>query len=187
MTVLGAIDALGLDAEPVAVGGPPDSLSAVKTGEVDLGWVTAEFLFDPEKAKGVNRVFHGASIPPFDKLTVRGNLAKSSWLQNNEDAAKSYLKARKKTIDWAYDNLEEAATIMGEETDVKNAATIIQDAVDAGAYARKHLRMDDITNLDTAMDLGVKYNYLDSKLSKDELNEMVDTSYLPGADGDTYA
>lgn len=179
MTTLGAIDALDMDAEPVAVGGPPDSIAAVKTGEVDLGWVTTEFLFDPEKAQGVNRVFHGADIPPFDNLTVRGNLAQDSWLQNNGDAAKSYLTARKKTLDWIYNNLEEAATILGDEMDVHNAPQIIQDSIDAGAYAREHLRMDKITNLSTAMDLGVKYDYLDSKLSQDELDEMVDTSYLP--------
>ncbi|MFB6096024.1 MAG: ABC transporter substrate-binding protein [Haloferacaceae archaeon] len=179
MTALGAIDALNMDAEAVAVGGPPDSIAAVKTGEVDLSWVTAEFLFDPKKAQGVNNVFHGADIPPFDSMTVRGNLAQASWLENNGDDARSYLKARKRTLDWIYNNVEEAANILGDEMDVANAPKIIQDSLNAGAYAREHLRMDDITNLPTAMDLGVKYDYLDSKLSQDELDKMVDTSYLP--------
>lgn len=187
MVALGAIDALDMDAEAVAVGGPPDSITAVKTGEVDLGWVTAEFLFDPEKAKGVHEVFLGKEIKPFDSLTVRGNLAQQSWLADNGDVARSYLAARKKTMDWAYDNLDQAASIMGEKFDVANAQTIVEEMIDAGAYARDDLRMDSIKHMDTANRLAVENGFLDSKLSQSEVNEMIDTSYLPGADGDSFS
>lgn len=180
MVAAGAIEALNLqDSEAVAVGGPPDSIAAVKTNEVDLSWITPEWLFDPSRATGVQIGFHGRNISPFDNLTIRANLAESSWLEENGDAARSYFRARARTMDWAYENTTEAANIMGERFDIDTAQTIVEEMLKLDAYAEADLQMNNISNMDTVNELAVQNDFLDSKLTQEEMDEMIDTSYLP--------
>lgn len=188
MVALGAINHGNLDnAKAVAVGGPPDSLTALKTDEIDVGWLTAEFVFDPAIRKDVQMVFKGMNIPPFGATTIRANVATDKWLSNNSKAAKSYFRARQKTIDWAYSNKEKAAEIMASKFDKKNGKEIFTKALEAGAYGKEHLQMNAFKGLDTANQLAVKHGFLDNKLPQKELNKLIDTSYLPGTDGDTFA
>lgn len=188
MVALGAIEHLNLqDSEAVAIGGMGDSLAAVRTDEVDVGHMIPEIMFDEERSEGLQIVFHGKNIPPFGDLTIRANLAEASWLENNGDAVESYLRARQQTMEWAYDNISEAAQILGEQFDVSNAQKIVEAFNEFGAYAREDLRMDRIANIGTVNDLAVQHGFLDNKLSQSEVNEMIDTTYLPSTDGDTFS
>ena len=184
MVALSAVDGVE-GAEAVSVGGPPDANAALEGGEVDLAWSVPPFFLDGVQAGDYKIVFRGADVPPFDALSIRVNFVGNNVLDTDPDKVASYFRAHKRALDWAYDNLDDAVRIWGETID-NDDYDLLETAVRDG-YPRRVLRLGDFKGLDAANQIAVDFDFIDSKLSTDEMNELIDTSPLPGTDGDTYA
>lgn len=165
-------------AEAISVGGPPDANAAVEGGEVDLGWSVPPFFLEGVENGDYATVFRGDEVSPFDALSIRVNFVAGSFLENNTETAQAFFAAHQHSLNWAYENLDQTIRIWGEETDNDNT-DLLRQAVENG-YPREALRLPDIKGLDAANQVAVDFDFLDDPLSEDELNELVDTSPLPG-------
>lgn len=178
MVTLGAIDHANLDAaEAVSVGGPPDANSALESDSIDLAWTVPPFFFDAIQSGDYQEVFTGDQVPPFDDMTLRIHTALDEWLSDNGDVAQSYFRAYQKGLEWAYENKREAAEIWGEVIEYEKYDILVQ-ALEEN-YVPEGLQLDRVRNLDASNELAVEHDFIDSPLSEEEREELIDPSYLP--------
>lgn len=179
MVALTAADRYG--GEAISVGGPPDANAAVEGEEVDLGWSAGHFFFEGVQQGDYNLVFRGNDIEPFGNLSIRVNFVDGDILEENPDQAEAYFQAHERAIEWAYDNMEEAVEIWGETIDDDNY-DLLQSAVEE-AYPQEAVQLTDFQGLDEAQQVAVDFDFIDEPLSDDELDDLIDTSPIPGGNG----
>jgi len=168
------------DAEVIQTGGPADANAALQSGEVDFAWTAPPFFlssFEEYGGSDYQLGWRGADVDPFSSLSVRVDFSTNSWLSENPETAKALYRAHKKAADWAYSNLDEAVEIWGNIVDVDDTE-FLRNVVET-TYPRECLELSAIKGRDAINDFAVEYDFLDSKLSQDELNSLYDTSYLP--------
>lgn len=164
------------DAEAVSVGGPPDALAAVETGEIDVGWAIPFFSAPRIRSGEIHEVFTGDQIPPFDDMTIRVNFSTQEWLDDNPETARSFFRAWQRSGEYAYDNLDEATRLWAEMLDQDREP--LREAVE-NYYPREVLELDRMRNVEEAMEIAVEYEFIDEVLSDDELDELMALDYLP--------
>lgn len=174
LTAANAVDG----AEAISVGGPPDANAAVEGGEVDLGWSVPPFFLEGVANGDYEIVFRGNDIDPFGALSIRVNFVAGSLLENNPEKARSYFRAHEKALNWAYDNLDSALGIWGDTIDNDNT-DLLRSAVEDG-YPREALQLDAFKGLDAANQVAVDFDFIDNKLSEDELDEVINTDPIGG-------
>lgn len=175
-----AVDHAGLDnSELVSVGGPPDAYSAFQTGEVDLGWAVPPFFYENINNDELKVAFRGNEIPPFDEMTVRGAVAGKQWLNDNPDLAEGFLQGMQTTFNWVYDNLDEATQMFASEYDIIDADLMKQGVKDG--YPRENFILGEIASRDSINQVAYDQEFVDKKLTDDEMDELIDTSYAPPA------
>lgn len=176
MVAEGAIEYAGLDnAEAVSAGGPADNYSAVLTGEIDIGWSTPVEVLPGIEDGEVQQVFRGDEVQPFDNLSIRTEIANLDWLESDPDTAEAFFRAQQKCLEWEWENLDEAAALWAEvlEHDNPEALAEIIEVSYPGSDP------GEISGIDESMDLAIEHDFIDSPLSEDELDELIDLSYLP--------
>lgn len=167
--------------EAVSVGGPPDANAAVEGGEVDLAWSAGHFFFEGVQAGDYNLVFRGNDVDPFGDLSIRVNFVDGSLLEDNPETAESYFAAQERAIEWAYDNFEETIELWGDEIDNDNH-DLLGSAVEE-AYPEEAMALADFQGIEEANQVAVDFDFIDDPLSEDELDELIDTSPIPGGNG----
>lgn len=164
------------EAEAVSVGGFADALTAVESGEIDVGWAIPFFSTPRIRDGTIQEVFTGDQIPPFDDMSIRVNFATGEWLENNPDTARAFFRAWQQSTDYAYDNLDESATMWAEMLDQDQEP--LKQAIEQ-YYPKEYIELDRLRNVDTAMDLAVEFEFIEEVLSEDELDELLYLDYLP--------
>src|SRR5690242_12092462 len=91
-----------LKAIPTAVGSPSASLTAVMSGQIDVGWAAPPFGLDQLDAKQIRIVATGNDAAVFKGQTVRLNIANTQSLATKKDAIDRYMKAYRETVDYLY-------------------------------------------------------------------------------------
>lgn len=167
--------------EAVSVGGPPDANAAVEGGEVDLAWSAGHFFFEGVQEGDYDLVFRGNDVDPFGDLSIRVNFVDGSLLEDNPETAESYFAAQERAIEWAYDNFEETIELWGEEIDNDNY-DLLGSAVEE-AYPEEALALANFQGIEEANQVAVDFDFIDDPLSEDELDELIDTSPIPGGNG----
>src|SRR3954447_10335477 len=91
-----------LKAKPTAMGGPPANLTAVMSGQVDVGWAAPPFGLDQLDKGDIRRIATGNDAAAFRGQTVRLNVANASFLAAKKDVVDRYMKAYRETVDYMY-------------------------------------------------------------------------------------
>jgi NitT/TauT family transport system substrate-binding protein len=91
-----------LKAKPTAMGGPSQNLTAVMSGQVDVGWAAPPFGLDQLDKKEIRIIASGNDASVFKGQTVRLNIANATWLKDNQDVVTRYMKAYRETVDCMY-------------------------------------------------------------------------------------
>lgn len=167
--------------EAISVGGPPDANAAVEGGQVDLGWSAGHFFFDRVLAGDYTEVFRGNDVEPFGDLSIRVHFVDGDILEDDPEQAEAYFHAQERAINWAYDNIEEAAEIWGEEIDQEDTEFLQEAALEA--YPQEAMDMSAFRGLDETNQVAVDFDFIDDPLSEDELDDLIDTSPIPGGNG----
>src|ERR1043166_8025858 len=79
-----------LKAKPTAMGGPPANLTAVMSGQVDVGWAAPPFGLDQLDANQIRIIATGNDAAAFKGQTVRLNIANAGYLQANKAVIDRY-------------------------------------------------------------------------------------------------
>ena len=168
-TVLGFIRELGLQARPIATGGPAATLTLLMSGQVDIGWTSPPLGFDMLD-DGKIRIFAKANdVPSLRGETIRVNVANADNLKARRDVFVRFMQAFRETVDWMYSD-PKALDMYADyrKTSLRNA-TRMRDEF----FSRAAVDPDSVKGLDALMVDAVTYKYMDKPLTPAEVAEFV--------------
>jgi NitT/TauT family transport system substrate-binding protein len=158
-----------LKAKPTAMGGPAANLTAVMSGQIDIGWAAPPFGLDQLDQKQIRIIASGNDAEVFKGQTVRLNIANANYLNAHKDVVDRYMKAYRETINYMY-------------TD-PNALKIYADWLNIGEakgkrtrdefFPRAAVEPDKITGLETIVKDAVDLKFTATELTKAQLDDLI--------------
>jgi NitT/TauT family transport system substrate-binding protein len=155
-------------AKATPTGGPPSTLTAVMSGQVDVGWAAPPFGLDQLDRNEIRQIATGNDTS-FKGQTVRLNITNTQTLQSRKDAIDRYVKAYRETIDWMYSD-PAALKTYAEFAGISEAKALrIRD----GFFPKSSVSPDEITGLDLVVPDAVSLKFTAAALTKDQLAELI--------------
>ena len=157
-----------LKAKPTAMGGPAANLTAVMSGQVDVGWAAPPFGLDQLDKGDIRRIATGNDATVFKGQTVRLNIANASFLAAKKDVVNRYMKAYRETV-----------ALMYQDEGLKAYADWLQITVEKAKRTRDEyfappaIEPDTITGLDTIVKDAVELKFTAQQLTKEQLAELI--------------
>ena len=158
-----------LKAKPTAIGGPAANLTAVMSGQIDVGWAAPPFGLDQLDKGDIRRIATGNDAAVFKGQTVRVNVANANYLKNNADAVKRYMNAYRET----------AAFMYNDPAALKIYADWLGISVEKAKRTRDEffpppaIEPDKIVGLDTIVKDAVELKFTSTELTKEQLAELI--------------
>lgn len=90
------------NAKTVAVGGVPNSLTQLMSGQIDVGWSAVPLNLQAVNEGKLRIVGRGGDAQVFQNETVRVNFTTASVAENKKDALERFNRVYVKAINWAY-------------------------------------------------------------------------------------
>jgi NitT/TauT family transport system substrate-binding protein len=159
----------GLKAKPTAMGGPAANLTAVMSGQVDVGWAAPPFGLDQLDKGEIRRIATGNDAEAFKGQTVRLNIANAGFFDKHKDVVNRYMKAYRETVDYMYKDpaaLKVYADWLG--ITVEKAKRTRDDY-----FAPPAIEPDKIVGLDTIVKDAVELKFTAQPLTKEQLAELI--------------
>ncbi len=139
-----------LKAKPTAMGGPPANLTAVMSGQIDVGWATPPFGFDQLDQ---NR---SASLRPATMPTP------ANYLKAHKDVVDRYMKAYREAVNYMYTD-PNALKVYAHWLKISEAkAKRTRDDF----FPRASVEPDRIVGLDTIVKDAVALNFTATEMTK---------------------
>ena len=155
-------------AKLVATGSPAPTLTAVMSGQVDVGWAAPPFGLD-QLDRGEIRQIATGNDTIFKGQTVRLVITNPQTLQNRKDAIVRYMRAYRETIDWMYAD-PAALKAYAEFNSITEAKSKrIRDSY----FPKSVLSPDAIVGLDLIMPEAINLKFISAPLTKEQLAELI--------------
>ena len=155
-------------AKPTQTGGPAPTLTAVMSGQVDVGWAAPPFGLDQLDRKEIRQIATGNDTI-FKEQTVRLVITHQQTLQNRKDAIVRYMRAYRETIDWMYSDPAALKTYAEFAGITEAKAKRIRDDY----FPKSVLSPDKIVGVDLIMPEAVDLKFIPAPLTKEELAELI--------------
>jgi NitT/TauT family transport system substrate-binding protein len=169
--VLAFVDELGLKAKPTPTGTPPATLTAVMSGQIDIGWAAPPIGLQEIKDGRIRIIARGSDAPSLRDQTVRATIINAGLLQRRPDVALRFVKAYRQSVDWMYSDpsaLEIYAKKLGRPLDM------IKEMVST-FYPKEALQSDRMSDMPGILRDAVKLKFLRQPLTEAQLAELVRT------------
>ena len=167
--VLAFMKQYDLKAKPTAMGGPAANITAVMSGQIDVGWAAPPFGLDQIDAKQIRVIATGNDAAVFKGQTVRLNIVNANYLKAHEDIVNRYMKAYRETVDFMYKN-PEGLKIYSEWLKISEAkAKRTRD----GFFPPPAIEPDNIVGLDTIVKDAVVLKFTAKELTKEQLADLI--------------
>jgi NitT/TauT family transport system substrate-binding protein len=158
-----------LKAKPTAMGGPPANLTAVMSGQIDVGWAAPPFGLDQLDQGQIRVIASGNDAAVFKGQTVRLVIANTSAMQSKKPLIERYMKAYRETIDFMYSD-PNGLKFYAEFAGISDAkAKRSRDDF----FPKETLNPDRVVGLDTIVKDAVELKYTASELTKEQLGELL--------------
>src|SRR5262245_50184542 len=167
--VLAFISDLGLKAKPTATGSPPGTLTAVMSGQVDIGWAAPPFGLQEEKDGKIRIIARGSDAASLHGQTVRVLIVNADTLKNRKDAVLRFARAYREAVDWMYTSAD-APRSYAEKTKIPEA--LVKESI-AKYHTREAMQTDAIKDIDGIMRDAVKLKFLEKPLTQAQLAEFI--------------
>jgi NitT/TauT family transport system substrate-binding protein len=158
-----------LKAKPTAMGGPSQNITAVMSGQIDVGWAAPPFGLDQLDKKEIRIIATGNDAAAFKGQTVRLDIANAGWLKDNKEVAARYMKAYRETIDCMYKDPK----CLNIYSDWLNISEAKAQRTRDDFFPGDAINPDRITGLDTIVKDAVDLKFTPQPLSKDQLAELI--------------
>ena len=166
--VLAFISEFKLTAKPVATGSPPSTLTAVMTGQVDVGWAAPPFGLKEMDEGKINLVAKATDAKIVAGQTIRVIAVNTETLAKKRDVLIRYMRAYRETIAFMYAS-DEALKDYAEFAKIDEAmAKRVRDQF----FPRSIIEPDEIKGLDTLIPEAVNLKFIDKPLSKEQIAEL---------------
>jgi NitT/TauT family transport system substrate-binding protein len=158
-----------LKAIPTAMGSPSANLTAVMSGQVDVGWAAPPFGLDQLDRKQIRIIATGNDAAAFKGQTVRLLIANAQSLQEHKDAIGRYMRAYRETVDYMYAD-PNALKLYADWLKISEA---IAKRTRDGFFPKASVEPDTIVGLDTIVADAVALKFTAAPLSKAQLDELI--------------
>ena len=158
-----------LKAKLTAMGGPAANITAVMSGQIDVGWAAPPFGLDQLDAKQIRIIATGNDASVFKGQTVRLNIANADYLKTHKDVVARYMKAYRETVNYMYTD-PAALKVYSDWLKITEAkARRTRDDF----FPRASVEPDKITGLDTIVKDAVALKFTASELTKAQLDDLI--------------
>jgi NitT/TauT family transport system substrate-binding protein len=158
-----------LKAKLTAMGGPAANLTAVMSGQIDVGWAAPPFGLDQLDKGDIRRIATGNDAAAFKGQTVRLNIANAAYLAAHKDVVARYMTAYRETVDYMYKDAG-ALKLYAEWLKISEAnAKRTRDEF----FPPPAIEPDTIVGLDTIVNDAVELKFTAAPLTKEQLAELI--------------
>jgi NitT/TauT family transport system substrate-binding protein len=169
--VVAFVSELGAKAKPTATGGPPGTLTAVMSGQVDIGWAAPPFGIKEINEGKIRIVARGSDVPSLKGQTVRVLLVNAESWKTKHAAILRFMEAYREAVDWMY---ADPKAVEMYSAKVKLPVDLLKESM-AKFQPKEALQSDTFADLDGAVHDAVKLKFLDKPLTKEQLSDLIVT------------
>jgi len=164
------IDEFKLTARPMSTGNPAATLTAVMTGQVDVGWASPPFGLKEIDAGQIRVIARATDSALVRGQTVRVLVTNTDTLTRRKDVVARFLEAYRETIDYMYSDNPQVIKDYAEFTGVPEAtARRVRDEF----FAKSVVNPDDISGLDALVKEAVNLKFIERPLTAQQLAELI--------------
>ena len=163
-------------AEPVSLGGIPESYTGVRTGQADAGWSVPPFNLDRVEKGELRIAARGDEITALKEITSRVHFVNSDYALKNPAAVRGFFRAHQRAVEYMMDHKEETAKIWIRKADLKIPESAVLKTWDF--YNKPAMAAKPIRGLQQTIDDAIRFNFLKQPLTQAEINSLIDLSYL---------
>jgi NitT/TauT family transport system substrate-binding protein len=167
--VLAFMNELHAKGKPTATGGPSTTLTAVMSGQIDVGWSAPPFGLEQIKSGQIRIVARGSDVPSLRGQTIRVLVVNANALKEKHDAIVRFMKAYRESVDWMYSN-PKAYEMYAKK--IKKPVDLVKESAEK-FHPKKALQTDHMADLDGAMKDAVRLKFLKEPLTKEQVKELV--------------
>jgi ABC-type nitrate/sulfonate/bicarbonate transport system substrate-binding protein len=167
--VMAFIKQYGLKAKPTATGGPAANLTAVMSGQIDVGWAAPPFGLDQLDQKQIRIIASGNDAEVFKGQTVRLNIANANYLKAHKDVVDRYMKAYRETVTFMYSDPKSLKIYADWLTISEAKAKRTRDEF----FPPPAIEPDEIVGLDVIVKDAVTLKFIATELTKAQLDDLI--------------
>jgi len=158
-----------LKAKPTATGGPPQTLTAVMSGQIDVGWAAPPFGFDQLDRREIRITATGNDAAAFRGQTVRLLVTNVQSLQSRKAVLERYMQAYREMVDALYADPAALRTFAEWLNITEAKARQTRDEF----FPKGALDPDRITGLDIIVKDAVELKYTQTQLTPAQLADLI--------------
>jgi ABC-type nitrate/sulfonate/bicarbonate transport system substrate-binding protein len=167
--VLGFLKTYNLKSQPTKTGSPPGTLTAVMSGQVDVGWAAPPFgLKEIEEGK-IRIVGRGSEVPSSRNQMVRSICVNADKLAKDKALFERFMVAYDEALDYMYTDPE----ALKHYKDFSRIDEGMAKKAMAEFYPRSALDPYRIEGLDSVMADAVENGFLKDTLTKEQLAQLI--------------
>ncbi len=167
--VVAFVSELGAKGKPTATGGPAATLTAVMSGQVDVGWAAPPFELKELKEGKIRIIAHGSDVPSLRGQTVRVLIVNANSLKTKHDAIMRFMAAYREAVDWMYSDPKAVEMYSAK---MKLPIAMLKQSM-AKFQPKEALQTDKMADLDGIIRDAVKLKFLDKPLTKEQIAELI--------------
>jgi NitT/TauT family transport system substrate-binding protein len=167
--VLAFRDELGVKAKPTPTGSPAGTLTAVMSGQVDIGWAAPPLGVKEIKEGKIRILIHGSDAPSLRGQTVRTIIVNADSLKTKHDAIMKFVEGYREAVDWMYSD-PKAISLYAAKLNLDEA--LIKESI-SEFHPKSALQTDEMKDMDGIQRDAVKLKFIDAPLSKEQLAELI--------------
>ena len=169
--VVAFVNELGCKAKPTATGGPPGTLTAVMSGQVDIGWAAPPFGLQEIEDGKIRILARGSDVPSLRGQTVRTLIVNLNSWQSKHDAILRFMQGYREAVDWMYSD-PKAVEMYSKK--INKPVALLKVSMEK-FQPKETLQSDHFADLDGAIADAVKLKFLDKPLTKEQIAELIVT------------
>ena len=162
---------LGAKGKPTSTGGPPGTLTAVMSGQIDVGWAAPPFGLQEIKDGKIRIIAHGSDVPSLKGQTVRTLIVNANAWKTKHDVIVRFMDAYRESIDWMY---SDPKAIEMYSKKVHQPVAVLKESMEK-FQPKESVQSIEFKDLDGAVRDAVKLKFLEKPLTKEQLSELIVT------------
>lgn len=168
--VLAFIKENKLTATAQATGSPPSTLTAVMTGQVDVGWAAPPFGLKEMDEGKIVLVAKGTDSKIVAGQTIRTIIANKDAIEKKKDALQRFMAAYRETIDYMYSNNPQ---VLKDYAAFAKISEPMAKRVRDEFFPKALMQTDEIKGLNTLLPEAVELKFIPAPLTKQQLSELI--------------
>jgi NitT/TauT family transport system substrate-binding protein len=170
--VLAFIKEWNLDVKPTATGSPPATLTAVMSGQVDIGWAAPPFGLKEISEGKIKLLARGGDTKIIGGQTIRTIIANADSLKNRKDVIKRFMQAYRETIEYMYSDNPQ---VLKDYAEFARITPDLAKRTRDEFFPKSLMQMTEIKGLDDMLKDAVTLKYAPQPLTEAQVKELIQT------------